>query len=212
MNKNRKLYFLIVSVLCLILLFFGFYKNNQNVPSSQKEITLEEHLKKTEEEWFLTGKKEYKVQAMMVSKEISFHNEYENVDYTVTDDGETVILKGVVGEMWATKLSKVIDTYTKTDGSQINESDFDQKDVYIDLLTKAAPDSNYAMFVPADISVIVETAWGDELHTNTMNIPHGDGDYLVCRKGEDGNPDLSDVWVLNGVIFHETYDMSNRSK
>ena len=56
---------------------------------------------------------------------------------------------------------------------------FEQKDVYIDLLTKAAPDSNYAMFVPADTIVIVETAWGDELHTNVLNVPHGDGDYLV---------------------------------
>lgn len=79
-------------------------------------------------------------------------------------------------------------------------------------MTKAAPDSNYAMFVPADTIVIVETAWGDELHTIVLNVPHGDGDYLVCRKGEDGKPDLSDVWVLNGVIFQKTYDISNKSK
>ena len=212
MKKNRKIYLVIITTLCMFILFFGWYKTKQNDPSVQKEISLEEHLKKTDEEWFLTGKKEYQVKAMMVSKETSFHNEYEDVDYTVTDDGETVILKGVVGEMWATKLAKVIDTYTKPDGSQINASEFEQKDVYIDLLTKAAPDSNYAMFVPADTIVIVETAWGDELHTNVLNVPHGDGDYLVCRKGEDGKPDLSDVWVLNGVIFQKTYDISNKSK
>ena len=99
MKKNRKIYLVIITTLCMFILFFGWYKTKQNDPSVQKEISLEEHLKKTDEEWFLTGKKEYQVKAMMVSKETSFHNEYEDVDYTVTDDGETVILKGVVGEM-----------------------------------------------------------------------------------------------------------------
>ena len=62
------------------------------------------------------------------------------------------------------------------------------------------------MYVPLDVSVTVETAWGDELHTNLPNAPHGDGDYLICRTDEDGEPDLSDVWVLNGVIFPEYYE------
>ena len=56
----------------MFILFFGWYKTKQNDPSVQKEISLEEHLKKTDEEWFLTGKKEYQVKAMMVSKETSF--------------------------------------------------------------------------------------------------------------------------------------------
>ena len=32
------------------------------------------------------------------------HNELDVADYTVTDDGITVILKGSLGEMWASKL------------------------------------------------------------------------------------------------------------
>ena len=179
---------------------------------NQMIMTLAEYLEQSENEWFLTGKKEYTVQAMMPSKETSFHNELEVVDYTVTNDGITVILKGTLGEMWTSKLPKVISTYTKADGSEITEKDFEVKDRYIDLKTKAAPDTNYAMYVPNDISVTVETAWGDVLHTNLPNAPHGDGDFLVCRAGEDGEPDLSDVWVLNGVIFQKTYDISNKSK
>ena len=65
---------------------------------------------------------------------------------------------------------------------------------------------HYAMYVPMSISVSVETAWGDILHTNLPNVPHGEGDYLVCRTGADGEPDLSDVWVLNGVVFPEYYE------
>ena len=177
--------------------------------SGQTVLTLEEYLAQGHETWFLTGKKEYTVQAKMVSGETSFHNELEAVDYTVTDDGITVILKGVFGEMWTSKLPKVISTYTKPDGSGIHESDFADRDTWIDLVTRAEPETYYAMHVPPDVSVTVETAWGDELHTNLPNAPHGNGDYLVCRIDEKGEPDLSDVWVLNGLVFPEYYDTDN---
>ena len=173
--------------------------------NDQTEMALEDYLEHGDEMWFLTGKNKYTVQAMMVSKETSFHNELEAADYTVTDDGITVILKGSFDEMWASKLDKVILTYTKLDGSALCKEDFAEKDLWIEIVTKPEPDSYYAIYVPLNISVIVETAWGDVLHTNLSNAPHGDGDYLMCRKGEDGNPDLSDVWVLNGVVFPEYY-------
>jgi hypothetical protein len=161
---------------------------------------------KSNEEWFLTGKKEYCVQAMMVSRETTFHNDLEVADYTVTDDGVTVILKGCFGEMWTSRLSKVISTYTKMDGGELSKEDFSVKDKYIEIVTRPEPDAYYAMFIPLGISVTVETAWGDVLHTNLPNAPHGDGDYLVCRVDENDEPDFSDVWVLNGVVFPEYYD------
>lgn len=169
-------------------------------------LMLDEYLAQDREAWFLTGKKEYAVKARMVSEETTFHNELEVADYTVTDDGITVILKGKFGEMWTSKLPKVISTYTKPDGSGILEDDFADRDVWIDLITRAEPETYYAMHVPLDVSVTVKTAWGDELHTNLPNAPHGNGDYLVCRTNEKGEPDLSDVWVLNGFIFPEYYD------
>ena len=169
-------------------------------------MMLDEYLAQGRETWFLTGKKEYTVQAEMASGETSFHNELEVVDYTVMDDGITVILKGKFGEMWTSKLPKVISTYTKPDGSEIHEDDFADRDTWIDLITRAEPETYYAMHVPPDVSVTVKTAWGDELHTNLPNAPHGNGDYLVCRINEKGEPDLSDIWVLNGFIFPEYYD------
>ena len=101
-----------------------------------------------------------------------------------------------------------METYTKADGSALTAEDF-VADTYIDLQTKAEPDTNYAMFIPADIQVIVETAWGDVLTANRPEVPHGDGDYLVCSVTEDGEPDLTDVWVINGATFPDTYDMTN---
>jgi len=103
----------------------------------------------------------------------------------------------------------VADTYTKADGTAVSREDFVIKDRFIDLKTKAEPEAYYAMHVPLTFSVTVETAWGDVLHTNLPNAPHGRGDYLVCRRGGDGEPDLSDVWILNGVLFPEYYDMED---
>ena len=93
---------------------------------------------------------------------------------------------------------------------EISAGDFAEKDVWVDISARSAPDSYYAMFVPLSVSVTLETAWGDVLHTNLPNAPHGDGDYLVCRVGEDGEPDLSDVWVVDGAVFPEYYDLSHR--
>lgn len=201
-------------LICFCFLLLPLQASGETQPSNQEEkvqvyLTLEEYLKTGTEQWFLTGKKKYSVQAMMVSKETSFRNELEVTDYTVRDDGVTVILKGAFDEMWTSKLSKVINTYRKPDGSPLTEKDFDQKDIFVDLITIPEPDIYLAMYVPLSVSVTVNTAWGDVLHTNLPNAPHGEGDYLVCRAGENGEPDLSDVWVLNGVIFPEYYDTDN---
>jgi hypothetical protein len=65
------------------------------------------------------------------------------------------------------------------------------------------------MHIPNDIIVTVESARGNVLHSNLPNAPHGEGDFLVCTIREDGEPDLSDIWILNGLIFLERYDTSN---
>ena len=180
--------------------------------SGQTDLSFEEYLEQGGEKWFLTGKRAYTVQAMMVSKETSFHNELEVADYTVDDDGVTVILKGTVGEMWVSKLPNVIATYTRLDGGALSEDDFAAKDRYIDILALPEPDSYYAMYVPLSISVTVETEWGDVLHSNLPGAPHGEGDYIVCRASENGEPDLSDIWILNGAVFPKYYETDHISK
>ena len=174
-----------------------------------KQLSLSEYLSETNENWFLTGKNEYTIQAMMVSGEMTFHNDLEVADYVVTDDGKTVVLKGTRDEIWTSPLPQVIARYRKPDGSELSEESFAEKDVFIDIVTIPAKDTYFAMHVPKDITVIVETAQGDVLHTNLPNAPHGEGDYLICTITEDGEPDLSDVWVLNGLIFPDCYDTSH---
>ena len=172
------------------------------------ESPAEAYIQAHADDFFLTGKTEYTIQGMMVSKETSFHNELENVDYTATDDGESVVLKGTVGEQWVTKQSKGQETDTTAGGTALTAEDFTgSKDTFIDLKTKAEPDTNFACFVPADVRLTVNTAWGDVLHVNDPSSEHGYGDYLVCPN-KDGAPDFSDVWVVNGAVFPNTYDVT----
>ena len=179
---------------------------------SQKSMSLKEYLETGGEKWFLTGKKKYTVQAMMVSEEMTFHNDLEVVDLVATDDGETVVLKGTRDEIWTSPLPQVISRNTKPDGRELRKEDFANKDVYFDIVTIPTKDAYYAMHIPNDITVVVETAQGNVLHSNLPNAPHGEGDFLVCTIREDGEPDLSDIWILNGLIFMDCYDTSNMDK
>ena len=208
-DKLRKCIQVLFGLLTLALSSSCAGTSKDKGSSDQNDISLEEYLEKGGEKWFLTGKRAYTVQAMMVSKETSFNNELEVADYNVNNDGVTVILKGAVGEMWASKLPNVISTYTRPDGSALSEKDFAVKNEYIDILARPEKDAYYAMYVPLSISVSVETAWGDILHSNLPNAPHGHGDYILCRADENGEPDLSDIWILNGVVFSKYYETNN---
>ena len=177
--------------------------------SALEVVPMAEYLEAHKDEFFLTGKTEYTVQARMVSEETHIHNDLEDVDYTVTDDGESVVLTGTVGEEWVNKLEKVAKTYTKADGSVLTAEDFAQRDTNIELKTKAEPDTNYACYVPADVAVQIDTSWGDVLFANRTGVPHGTGDYLICAMTEDGQPNFEDVWVVNGLQFLTNYDTTN---
>lgn len=209
--KGMLLAMLIVFVLAAGVLGAYSGRNSKDIcnDTNQEKLSLEEYLENTNEKWFLTGKREYTIQAMMVSGELSFHNDLELADYTVTDDGETVVLKGTRNEMWTSPLSKVTEKYVKPDGSKLSAKDFADKDVFIDIVTIPVHNSSFAIHVPNHVSVTVETAWGNVLHTNLPNAPHGEGDYLICNVGEDGEPSLSDVWIVNGLVFLDCYDTSH---
>lgn len=209
MGKSIFLFLVLVGMAGGLMIYS---RSNAESTRGQKSQSLEEYLESSREKWFLTGKKKYTVQAMMVSKEMTFHNDLEVVDLVAADDGETVVLKGTRDEIWTSPLPQVISRYTKPDGSKLCKEDFANKDVYFDIVTIPTKDAYYAMHVPNDITVTVETSKGDVLHSNLPNAPHGDGDFLVCTIREDGEPDLSDIWILNGLIFMDCYDTSNMDK
>lgn len=172
------------------------------------ECTADDYLAQHMEEGFLTGKTDYVISGMMVNEPYDTYNFLELTDYHVEDDGVSVVLKGTLGEEWVTKLSKVLKSYTREDGSALSEEDFtNNKGIFIPIRAKATPDSNFAFFVPKNIICEVQTAWGDVLYTNKSETNHASGDYLVCN-AVDGKPDLSDVWVVNGAVLETTYNLN----
>ena len=172
------------------------------------ECTSSDWLSSHMEDGFITGKTDYVISGMMVNEPYDTYNFLELTDYHVEDDGVSVVLKGTLGEEWVTKLSKVLKTYTKEDGSALTDSDLlNNKGTFIPLRAKATPDANFAFYVPKNVIVEVQTAWGDVLYTNKSDTDHGKGDYLVCNN-KDGQPDLSDVWVVNGAVFETTYKLN----
>ena len=171
------------------------------------EITSDEYLAATESQWFATGKVDYVIHAMMVTADTPVYNPYEDVDYVAKPDGIDVIMKGSGGEGYVSKLTKVVKNYTDPDGAKLTAAYF-TPDTWMPVRT--IPTSGcFACYIPLETKVSVQTAWGDLLHANRVGVPHGKGDYLVCYAGQDGQPDLSDVWVVNGEIFATTYDLTN---
>ena len=200
-GKNEKTVLLCLT-LCLVMSLPLFAEDVAY--DAQALDFIEENIEKA----FITGKTSYLIEGRMVSEPTDVYNHLELVSYHVEPDGESVILTGTVGEEWVTPVSKVLKTYTREDGSALSADDFkDNLGKKVTLKTKGEEGTNFALRVPSDTVVRVETAWGDVLYTNASGAPHGDGDYLVCNN-VDGSADLSDVWVVNGEIFPKTYDMT----
>ena len=88
---NRKPYFrkllLISMIVIAAIIAITVFACDANKKQDQRQMSLSEYLSETSENWFLTGKKEYTVQAIMVSKEMTFHNELEVVDLVARDAG-----------------------------------------------------------------------------------------------------------------------------
>lgn len=121
-------------------------------------------------------------------------------------------LKGAFGEMWVISINKLIERYTFEDGTKLTEDELGTKlkKGKLKIKTKANGNLTWCTQVTVDKGeVTVITADGTRLICNNQELKdHGDGDYLLCCCSKDnGQPDLSDVWVVNGVVFEETYEI-----
>ncbi len=156
-----------------------------------------------------TTKKSYQIEGKTVSKANTVHNILEGTNY-IAQVKSDVVLKGTVGELWVAPLHKVLKTYRKPNGEVLKASDF-ITDQFVPLQTQIGKLA-FALFVPHHQQVEVITAWGDKLIANRPGVEHGKGDYLVCSADEKGKPNLKDMWVVNGNIFPNTYDMQHLKK
>lgn len=69
--------------------------------------------------------------------------------------------------------------------------------------------TNYCFSLPKYyMNITVMTSWGQPLIANRTEIKRetGLGDFILCSMTPDGQPNLNDIWVVNGDIFISTYN------
>ncbi len=162
--------------------------------------------------WKRTHKKQYEVYMCRPIIGTECQNMLEGAKY-VTDKNKQFILSGTVGENWIIDVNKLAKTYTFEDGTPITPDTLRAKcrnDGQIDwvkLKTRSDALTNWAFHLPNSIQNFpVQTSWGDTLFANRSGVAHLMGDFLVCSDA-GGQPNFSDVWVVNGEIFPRTYDL-----
>lgn len=139
----------------------------------------------------------------------------QNLAYAVTDS-TPFVLCGTQGELWAVPADKLAGTYTFMQGGQplaINQQTLNARlqGKYLDWTVvrtsvQATAGQNMACFVPSGQHGQVQTSRGSILAYNGFNVGHGKGDFIVCSKLPNGQPNLADRWVVNGEVFAATYN------
>lgn len=140
--------------------------------------------------------------------------------YKVVTDND-FLLSGTQGEVWLAKLDKIAKTYRLQNGMPITPQSLNRmiKRIrystiidWFEVETLSTQEGiNMACHVPKTQRGEIATSWGAKLTVNGVGVSHGTGDFIVCEMLPNGMPNLNDRWVVNGLIFVDTYDNINFS-
>lgn len=165
------------------------------------------------EDFKRTNKKRYTIHWKAVKAGVEVYNKLEDCSY-VTDVEHCIVMKGTCGEYWVLTPEKLLKTY------EVNESfntlhklmthiALGKANIWHTAVPKTS-ETVWALKVPVGMKIEIRTAWGSVLHANRDGIEHYSGDYVVCANDETvpgGAPNLNDMWVVNGGVFRNTYNM-----
>lgn len=148
--------------------------------------------------WFRAKKKSYEIWARLGVPNTSVYNILENAGYDITP-GNDIVLSGTAGEQWVISREKFAKTYHVVNGNL----SYNFKKVATN------PSAGYVFAQQVKTVQQVRTSWGAVLTANSPDsaIPHGNGDFIVASPLPNGTPNLNDMWVVNGTIFRQTYDV-----
>lgn len=165
--------------------------------------------------WKHTRKKSYSLKARIGRHGEEIYNVLEGTKYSVNMNTEyIVVMSGTVGEEWVISTRVLKAKYCLPDGSPITDEYIKYmskvgKFVNIKSVANVSGYTNYALQISDNIfkDIPILTSYGDVLYANRRGVNHGKGDFLVCSTKEDVSPDFSDMWVVNGLVFPNTYDL-----
>lgn len=147
-------------------------------------------------------KRFYTMRAVKVPAGTKLYNCLENCHY-VTDSAKCIKLIGTVGEEWPVTIEKLSKTYTLVDGTPITTDNIPEGVFEIATIVDENAETIFAEQVVEQVQVA--TSWGEILTANRDGIPHGEGDFIVSAN-KDGQPNPEDRWVVNGLVFINTYE------
>lgn len=165
------------------------------------------------ENWKKTRKKNYDIYVCKPEVGSVIVNKLEGTTY-VTDRYRQFVLSGTIGEQWIADFETLNKSYCFIDGTPLsidkikNRMDTNGNIEWTHIKTLLSNNIQYwAFHVPMNIrNFPVQTANGNVMYANRTGVKHGAGDFIVC--GDlNGQPNLSNVWVVNGCVFYTTYDM-----
>lgn len=147
-------------------------------------------------------KRNYTLKAEKVPAGTRLYNYLEDCHYT-TSDTKCIKLIGTVGEEWPITFEKLAKIYTLVDGTPITAKNIPEGVFEIATIVDENAETIFAEQVFKEVKVT--TSWGEILTANRDGIPHGDGDFIVYAN-RDGQPNPDDKWVVNGLVFINTYE------
>ena len=147
-------------------------------------------------------KRSYTIKAEKVAVGTELYNYLEDCHYTTTNT-KCIKLTGTVGEEWPVTIEKLVKTYTFVDGSPITSENIPKGEFEIRTIVGETAETIFAEQVKEKVRVA--TSWGEILTANREGIPHGDGDFIVSAN-KNGEPNPEDRWVVNGLVFNNTYE------
>ena len=161
----------------------------------------------------ITRKKEYDVYICRPRIGSRVYNKLEGANYVTTQKRQFVV-SGTVGENWVIDVGTLIRTYKFLNGDRITVEKLQKRLVaggiidWMHLSTLVNPGEDFfAANIPLSIRDFpVQTSWGDVLLANRVGVQHGCGDFIACSI-LNGQPNLNDLRVINGLVFPATYDM-----
>lgn len=171
------------------------------------------------DKWKKTSKKNYEVYVCRMPLNSRVVNRLDGASYITTKDRPYVI-SGTQGERYVIGADELRSTYTYLDGSEIIPDNLRSEIValnsencndWVKIRTRTGIKNaiNWAFHVPTDVvNLPVHTYYGDTMYANRQEpgINHGNGDFLVCTDA-GGQPNMNNMWVVNGLVFESTYDM-----
>lgn len=173
-------------------------------------ITIEQFID-TPSNWARAKRKPCVVKFYIPTLGTVVYNKFDEAYYKTSEDKVGVLLDSMGGER-TISVKEVCKDYRFIDGCVISAPELSRMTVNgklspINIVPKGEMELFGAIRIPVREfrDMHYDAITGERYSINHSGIEHGMGDVVMCRLNLRGLPDLSDLWVVNGMVFDAEY-------